>query len=90
MLAKLIDEMLETTQLQTDQVDDLSLGCALGVKEQWSFGGRYPILQTALGDQCASRMIDQQCGSGLAAMRMASLNIASGGADIALAGGMNI
>ncbi|QEW07267.1 acetyl-CoA C-acyltransferase [Nitrincola iocasae] len=87
LLAKLIDEVLDTTQLQTDQVDDLSLGCALGVKEQWSFGGRYPILQTAIGDQCASRMIDQQCGSGLAAMRMASLNIASGGADIALAGG---
>ncbi|KGK41669.1 acetyl-CoA acetyltransferase [Nitrincola sp. A-D6] len=87
LLAKLIEEMLQTTQLEADQFDDLTLGCALGVKEQWSFGGRYPILQTAIGDQCASRMIDQQCGSGLAALRMASLNIASGGAEIALAGG---
>ncbi len=87
LLAYLIDHVLEESNVAPEQIDDLSLGCALGVKDQWSFGGRYPLMQSRLGDQTPSRSIDQQCGSGLAAIRMAALNIASGAADIAFAGG---
>lgn len=87
LLAKLIDNAMQETGVGADKIDDLSVGCALSVMDQWSFGGRYPLFQSALGDQCASRSIDQQCGSGLAAMRFSSLIIASGAADIAFAGG---
>ncbi len=69
LMAQLIDHSLETSGVASDRVDDLSLGCALAVKEQWSFGGRYPLMQSRLGDQAATRMIDQQCGSSLAALR---------------------
>ncbi len=87
LLAKLIDHALELTQISPTEVDDLSIGCALSVKDQWSFGGRYPLYQSRLGDQCASRSIDQQCGSGIAALRSSALIIGSGAADIAIAGG---
>jgi len=87
LLAGLIDQCLDTTGLDPTQVDDLTLGCALPVKEQWSFGGRYPLMQSRLGDQAASRMIDQQCGSSIAALRFGMLALASGSADIAMAGG---
>lgn len=87
MLAQLIEGALHKGAIDSQSVDELTIGCALGIKEQWSFGGRYSVLQTELGDQCASRSLDQQCGSGLAAIRSASLNIASGSADIALAAG---
>ncbi|GGX45069.1 acetyl-CoA C-acyltransferase [Saccharospirillum salsuginis] len=87
LLAGLIDHCLESTDLAPDQIDDLSLGCALAVKEQWSFGGRYPLMQSRLGNQAASRMIDQQCGSGIAALRFGMMTLASGSAEIALAGG---
>ncbi|KDE38973.1 3-ketoacyl-CoA thiolase Acetyl-CoA acetyltransferase [Nitrincola lacisaponensis] len=87
LLNALLENLFAETQVAPDQPDELTLGCALGVKEQWSFGGRYPLLQTALGDQCATRMLDQQCGSGLAAIRLASFGIASGQVNIALAGG---
>jgi acetyl-CoA C-acetyltransferase len=87
MLSQLIDQYLDDSNIAPQAIDDLTIGCALPVKDQWSFGGRYPIMQSKLGDQCASRSIDQQCGSGLAAMRCASMLIASGAADIALAGG---
>ncbi|WP_027854507.1 acetyl-CoA C-acyltransferase [Marinobacterium litorale] len=87
LLARLIDNALERNSLDPSQVDDLSIGCALAVREQWSFGGRYPVLESRLGDQCASRQIDQQCGSGMAAIRFSMLNIASGACDIAFAGG---
>jgi acetyl-CoA C-acetyltransferase len=87
LLAQLIDHCLDSTGLAPGQVDDLSLGCALPVKEQWSFGGRYPLMQSRLGDQAASRMIDQQCGSSIAALRFGMMTIACGSADIAMAGG---
>jgi acetyl-CoA acyltransferase len=87
LLAQLIDHQLEVGGFSNEEVDDLTVGCALQVKEQWNFGGRYPILLSKLGDQCASRGIEQQCGSGFAAIRSGALNIASGSADIAMAAG---
>lgn len=87
LMAQLIDHGLDTSGIAPEQVDDLSVGCALAVNEQWSFGGRYPLMQSRLGDQAASRMIDQQCGSSLAALRFGMMTIGCGAADITLAGG---
>lgn len=87
LLTQLINHQLEESNFSGEDVDDLSIGCALQVKEQWNFGGRYPVLLSQLGNQCASRGIEQQCGSGLAAIRYSALNIASGSADIAMAAG---
>ncbi|WP_404364062.1 hypothetical protein [Marinobacter sp.] len=69
------------TALNIYGVDDLSLGCALAIKEQWSFGGRYPLMQSQLGHQAAMRMIDQQCGSSLTALRFSIMSIGCGAAD---------
>ncbi|MCE8020138.1 acetyl-CoA C-acyltransferase [Halomonas sp. MCCC 1A11036] len=91
LLAEVIDALLERTSLDPQAVEDLSIGCALPVKEQWSFGGRYPLwLSQRLGPHgraCASRQIDQQCGSGLAALRCAVREIQAGAAEVAVAGG---
>ncbi len=91
LLAKVIDALLERTGLDPQAVEDLSAGCALPVKDQWSFGGRYPLwLSQRLGPHgraCASRQIDQQCGSGLAALRSAAREIQAGAVEVAMAGG---
>ncbi len=87
ILARLMKSVCGRNNIDGDDVDDLSIGCALAVKEQWSFGGRYPVYLSGIGSNGGSRMIDQQCGSGLAAMRTAFLNIGSGSAHIALAAG---
>lgn len=91
LLAQVIDALLERSGLDPQAVEDLSVGCALPVKEQWSFGGRYPLwLSQRLGPHgrdCASRQIDQQCGSGLAALRSAVREIQAGAVEVAVAGG---
>ncbi|WP_111412444.1 acetyl-CoA C-acyltransferase [Billgrantia lactosivorans] len=90
LLARVIDALLQRSGLAPDAVEELSVGCALPVKEQWSFGGRYPLWLSRLGPQgraCASRQIDQQCGSGLAALRSAAREIQAGAVDVAIAGG---
>lgn len=91
LLAQVIDALLERSDLDPQAVEDLSIGCALPVKEQWSFGGRYPLwLSQRLGPHgraCASRQIDQQCGSGLAALRSVAREIQAGAMETAIAGG---
>ena len=87
ILAVIMKQVCERNKIDADTIDDFSIGCALPVKDQWSFGGRYPIYLSGLGGRGGSRMIDQQCGSGIAAIRMAALNIGSGSAQIALAAG---
>lgn len=87
LLARLVDHLLERRQLPEDAVEQLAIGCALPVREQWSFGGRYPQWLSSLGTGCSSQMIDQQCGSGLAALRSCAREIQCGAMDVGMAGG---
>lgn len=87
ILVQLIDNLLNRETYQSTSVEELAIGCALPVKEQWNFGGRYPVLMSTLPDTCASRAIEQQCGSGLAAIRSGAMSIASGSANLVLAAG---
>ncbi|XKH61670.1 acetyl-CoA C-acyltransferase [Halomonas sediminis] len=92
LLASVIDGLLARSGVDGAAVEDLSIGCALPVKEQWSFGGRYPLwLAERLGPHgqaCATRQIDQQCGSGLAALRNTAREIQVGAVDVGMAGGV--
>lgn len=92
LLASVVDGLLARSGVDGAAVQDLSIGCALPVKEQWSFGGRYPLwLAEHLGrhgQACATRQIDQQCGSGLAALRNTGREIQAGAIEIGIAGGV--
>ncbi|WP_027967066.1 acetyl-CoA C-acyltransferase [Halomonas halocynthiae] len=91
LLGQLIDALLERRGVDAAAIEDFSIGCALPVKEQWSFGGRYPHWLSqrlaAAGQACPSRQIDQQCGSGLAALRSSVREVQVGAIDVGLAGG---
>lgn len=91
LLGQLINALLARSDVDAAAIEDLSLGCALPVKEQWSFGGRYPQwLSQRLANAaqaCPSRQIDQQCGSGLAALRGSLREIQAGAIEVGLAGG---
>lgn len=87
LLGQVIDALLTRRGIQGELIEDLSVGCALPVKEQWSFGGRYPQWLSRLGLGCASRQIDQQCGSSLAALRGTVREIQVGAIQAGVAGG---
>ncbi|MCD6005737.1 acetyl-CoA C-acyltransferase [Halomonas sp. IOP_6] len=92
LLASVLDGLLARSGVDGAAVEDLSIGCALPVKEQWSFGGRYPLWLAErfgpLGEACATRQIDQQCGSGLAALRNTAREIQAGAVEVGMAGGV--
>jgi acetyl-CoA acyltransferase len=88
MLAQLLPELLKRSNVDPNDVDDFIVGSAQGVHEQWSMGGRIPILLANLPETIAAKSVDQQCGSAMAAVQIGALEIQAGMADIVMCGGM--
>lgn len=88
LLAKLIPEMLSRCRVDSTEIEDLIVGSALGVSEQWTFGGRTPLFLANMDASVAAKYIDQQCGSGMAAVQIGFMEIATGFADMVIACGM--
>jgi acetyl-CoA C-acetyltransferase len=88
LMASLLSELVKRTNVDAKEVDDFIVGCAIGFGEQWTFGGRAPLFLANLSEKTAAKFIDQQCGSAMAAVHVGYLEIATGNADIVIAGGM--
>ena len=88
LLTAIIPEVLARARVAPESLDDFLVGCALGVTENWTFGGRTPIFQANLPASIPAKFLDMQCGSGMAALHTAFLEIAGGFADTVLACGM--
>jgi acetyl-CoA C-acetyltransferase len=88
LLAQLLPEVLERSQVKPDEVDDFLVGAAVGVNENWTYGGRYPIFLANLPHRIPAKFVDQQCGSAMAGIHIGFMEIATGFADTVLIGGM--
>ncbi len=88
LLAAIMPEVLGRGAISCGDADKFLVGCALGVGEQWTFGGRTSSLLAGLSARVPSHFIDMQCGSGMAGIHTAFAEIASGQADIVIAAGM--
>ena len=87
LLAQLINSALDNATYPRDTIGELVLGCAFPVKDQWSFGGRYPVMQSKLTFSCAAKQIEQQCASGLAAIVEGAQAVMLGGSEAVMCGG---
>jgi len=87
MIGQLINGLLQRGKHDSQAIKQLSIGCALPVQEQWSFGGRYAVWLSGLSEQCSSVHLEQQCASGLSSLVYSSAMIAHGGVHLAIAGG---
>jgi acetyl-CoA acyltransferase len=83
-----LPELIKRTGIRAEEIDDFIVGSALGVSEQWCYGGRLPIFLANLPQTIAAKFVDQQCGSAMAGIHIGFLEIAAGYADIVLVGGM--
>ncbi len=88
LLALILPELLQRTGVAAADVDDFIVGSALGVNEQWTYGGRTPAFLANLSEKTAAKFVDQQCGSSMAALHTGYLEIAAGYADAVLVAGM--
>ncbi len=88
LLAGLLQELVNRSGIDPETIEDFIIGCALGVNEQWTYGGRTPIFLSNLSAGTPAKFIDQQCGSGMSALHTGYLEIAAGFADTVLVAGM--
>ena len=88
LAAQVANEVVERAGIDAKEIDNCITGSAMGVNEQWTYGGRMPVFLANLPETIAARFVDQQCGSGLAAVQIAAMEIMTGYSDIVMCLGM--
>ena len=86
--AHVVKALLERTGIQPESVDHLIFGCVSQVAEQTFNVARNIVLESGLPIEVPATSIDFQCGSSQQAVHLAAAMVASGQADIVIAGGV--
>ncbi|MCL5731295.1 MAG: acetyl-CoA C-acetyltransferase [Candidatus Thermoplasmatota archaeon] len=87
-LSMLIKDAVKSTGTGADKIDDVIVGCALQADENWTYGGRHPVLLSNLSVHIPAMAVDRACSSSLNAAAIGSMEVATGNSDFVLAGGM--
>lgn len=89
LVAHCIDALLERAPgLDPGEVEDVVLGCGRQVGEQSANIARDAVVLSQLGVNVAGTTISRACSSGLNSIAVAANQIASGCADVMIAGGV--
>src|SRR5438067_2257096 len=80
--------LVRVPQLDTKEIEDVILGCAMPEAEQGMNVARIASLRAGLPVECSAMTINRFCSSGLQSIAMAAERIMSGGADVIVAGGV--
>ncbi len=88
LLAKLMPEASSRAGIEAKDIDDFIVGCAQSVGENFTLGGRSLALVANLDKRTSCKQVDEQCGSTMAALQIAYMEIAQGFADVVMCGGM--
>lgn len=87
MGAFVLNELLKRTGLTAQHVDDVIFGCVTQIGEQSANIARTALLSAGWPASVPGMTLDRKCGSGEAAVHAAVGAIASGAAEIVIAGG---
>src|SRR5436190_9424175 len=74
-------------QLDSKEIEDVILGCAMPEAEQGMNVARIASLRAGLPVECSAMTINRFCSSGLQAIALAAERIRGGGAEVIVAGG---
>lgn len=88
LLSRILPELLARAGVEAGEVEDCITGAAIGVYENFTYGGRFPIFLSNFPDTVAAKFVDQQCGSSMAALHVGTMEIMLGYADTVIAAGM--
>lgn len=89
LAARCLTAALERAQaVEKDDVDDVILGCAYPEAQQGRNIGRMAALLAGFPVEVAGATVNRLCASGLEAIAIASQRVASGSADVMIAGGV--
>jgi acetyl-CoA acetyltransferase family protein len=84
----LIKELIKRTKIKPEQINDVLVGTAFPVGEQWLYGGRSVIFEAELPFEVPGEQIDRQCGSSMSAIHTGAMEIVLGYSDIVISCGI--
>src|ERR1700682_1174623 len=82
------EAMARVPGLQATEIEDVIMGCAMPEAEQGMNVARAAAIRAGLPVETSAMTINRFCSSGLQSIAMAADRIRSGGAEVALAGGL--
>jgi acetyl-CoA C-acetyltransferase len=85
-----LEGIRDRNDLNTDDVDDLIVGCSSQVGNQGSCVGRMAALDAGWSTKSSAVTLDRFCGSGITSVNLAAANIMSGMDDLCVAGGVEM
>ena len=88
LLMKMFDGSLADKGITKEDIDEVSVGSAMGVYEAWTYGGRLPLFMADFPMKTSAFFIDKQCGSAGAGMQVLAMEIMTGFSKVALATGV--
>jgi len=90
LLATVLSALQKRNDLNTAEVDDVVAGCSTQVGKQGGCVARMAQLDAGWSTASTGITIDRFCGSGLSAVNIAAMGIASGMQDLVVAGGVEM
>jgi acetyl-CoA C-acetyltransferase len=84
----LIKEILKKTKVNPKDINDVLVGTAMPVAEQWTYGGRTVVFEADLPVTVPAEQIDRQCGSSISTINKAAMEIMLGYTDVAISAGI--
>lgn len=84
----LIQELIRRTKIKPEEINDVLVGTAFPVGEQWVYGGRNVVFQAELPVNVAAQQIDRQCGSSMSTIHTGAMEIMLGYSDIVISCGI--
>ncbi|MFX1315465.1 MAG: acetyl-CoA C-acyltransferase [Promethearchaeota archaeon] len=88
LLIKFFDGKLADKGITKKDIEEVSIGIASGVLENWTYGGKIPLFLSGFPNEVSSFMIDKQCASAGAGMHALIMHIMTGNSKRVLATGM--
>ncbi len=87
LLMKFFDGSLAAKGIEKKDIDEITVGVASGVLENWTYGGKIPAFLSGFPYDVPSIFVDRQCGSAGSGMHIGIMEIMTGFSTIVLSTG---
>ncbi|XXF81092.1 acetyl-CoA C-acyltransferase [Myxococcaceae bacterium GXIMD 01537] len=88
LLAQTLQQLPQRTQVDVSEIDDVLIGCVAQLEEQGANIARQAVLAAGWPISVPALSLNRFCGSGLQALSLAAMGVASGAQRLVVGGGV--
>ena len=88
LIKKIFEQKLLDKGIEKKDLDEVTVGTAMGVYENWTYGGRLPCFIAEIPAEVPALFVDRQCGSAGSGLHIGIMEIMTGFSKICMATGV--